>query len=222
MSFRDIAALLRRQAVAVLAVVVMALGVGYNIKAAPPYYSQSASVIFSVTRHLAMLNGYGSLTRSLTATETMMAQVLTSATLQDQVRQAGGIAQFTVIPFNLSNLQYPDYAAPVATLTATSPTLAAVRRTFSLVTRYISHRLAQLQAASGVPRRDRIVTYLAGKTGAGPQPGSQARVLAGLVLITTIAAFSLANLLDRRGRVLSVPRWLAAAAGPPPRRRPRR
>jgi hypothetical protein len=197
MSFHVIVSPLRRQILVVLVVLAVSAIVGYDIHSSPAAYSQSATVVFTVTKSLARLNVSGSFTGSMVATETMMAATLTSPAVQSQIREAGGSAPFTVVPFNLYNLQYPEYAAPSATLTVTSPSRAAVRATFALVFRFLSQRLAGLQAQAGVPRPDRIRTYLVGVTSPAPHEGSPARVFGGLAVLALMSVFTIANLLDR-------------------------
>jgi hypothetical protein len=105
-----------------------------------------------------------------------------------------------VTPFNLYNLQYPYYAAPAATLTATSPSAGLAERTFTVAVRLLAARLAAIQAAAAVAPADRIHIYPAGTTGAVLQPGSPARAFGGLVLLTMMGLVTVTNVLDRRAR----------------------
>lgn len=198
MTFRELAGLMRRHLLAVTVVLITVGAAGYDIRSTPPMYSEGATVVFTVARSLARLDSSGQLATPLIATEVMMAQVLMSPVAQGQVRAAGGTAQFEFVPVNLYSMQYPDYAEPSATLTTTSQRPASVRRTFLVVLRVIGQRLKSIQAQAGVSSRHRIRTFLVGDTGPVSQPGSPARVLAGLALLAIVAVFMVVNFLDRR------------------------
>lgn len=197
MSFRLITALMRRRLPAVIVVLIIAGAAGYGITSSPPMYSESGTVVFTARESLlGAFYPYSGLGTPLTATEAMLAADLMSPPGEGRVRAAGGSAHFEVVPFNTSDLEYPDYAEPFATVTTTSPNRADTRRTFGVVLRLLGHRLAAMQA--GVPARNRMQTYLAGDSGAISEPGSHARVLAGLTLLAVMAVFTVASFLDRR------------------------
>jgi hypothetical protein len=196
MTIREIAALMRRHLVATAIVLMIAAGVTYGIMTTPPTYSESATVIFSAGPALADSRLSASFTNPLIATEVMMSQTLTSSQAQSQVRAAGGTAAFEFAPYNLYSVQYPDYGEPTATLTVTSPDPAAVQRTFGVVLGILGQRLAAMQA--NVRPRNRVQDSLVGDSGIAAQPGSSKRMFGGLVVLTVIALFTVANFLDRR------------------------
>lgn len=200
MTFREIAALMRRHLLAVMVVLLIAAGVTYGIMRTPPMYSQSATVVFMAKNSPAGSHSSASFINPLVATEVMMTQILTTPLAQSQVRAAGGTASFEFVPFNLYSMQYPDYGEPIATLTATSQRAADVQRTFTVVVRLLGQRLAAVQEQAAVPQRSRIQGYLAGDTGPVAQPGSSKRVFAGLALLTVVAIFMVAKYLDRHRR----------------------
>lgn len=187
---------LNRHRLAMLIVLVMAAGLAYLLNTAPTSYSDSSTVVFSAT--FAQINPSPALAQSLIASETMMAETMTSPAMMAQVRASGGTAPFTMVPFNVYNMQYPDYAEPTATLTATSVSEADAQRTFRIVLQVLTKRMTSIQADAGVPAKNRIRVNTAGSTGTLVQPGSRARAFGGLLLLTLIAAISVANLLDRR------------------------
>ena len=204
MSTSRLAARLLRHWAAVATVLVVALGVAYHVKSTPPGYSDSSTMVFTAAAASAdadtEANPASLLGPSLISSEVMMADALTSPGMVHEIRVAGGTAPFTVTPFNLYNLQYPYYAAPAATLTATSPSEALARRTFNIAVRLLRARLAAIQADVAVPPRDRITIYAAGTTGAMMQRGSRVRAFGGLLLLTMIGLITVTNVLDRRGR----------------------
>jgi len=204
MTVRKIAALMRRHLVAVIVVLTIAAGVTYSIVSTPPTYSETATVIFSAGPSLADSRASASFMIPLIATEVMMSQTMMSSPTQNQVRAVGGTASFELVPYNLYSLQYPDYGEPITMLTVTSPSPAAIQRTFGAVLGLLGRRLAAMQAQ--VPPRNRIQDSLVGDSGIAAQPGSSMRVLGGLVLLTVIAVFMVANFLDRRQYRLGVPR----------------
>ncbi len=195
---------LGRHRLAVLIVLVLAASLAYLLKTAPIPYSYSSTVVFSAA--FAEINPSPALAQSLIASETMMSETMTSPAMMAQVRAAGGTAPFTMVPFNVYNMQYPDYAEPTATLTATSVSEADARRTFRIVLQVLTRRMTAIQADAGVPAKDRIQVNTAGSTGTLVQPGSRARAFGGLVLLTLIAAVSTANFLDRRRAARTAPR----------------
>jgi hypothetical protein len=198
MGFLGTAALMRRHLLAVIVMLMLAAGVAYDIKSTPPTYSESASVAFTVTKFLAWPNVPATVRKPLIATEVMMTQALMTRPARQQVSAAGGTAQLQFSPFNTYNLQFPDYAEPIATVTATSPSRAEVQRTLRVAVRLLQGRLAALQAQAGVPASDRIRASLVADTGPLAQPGSPARVFAGLALLTVVALFMVTSFLDRR------------------------
>ena len=209
MTIREIAALMRRHLAAMVIVMTIAAGVTYSMMNAPPTYSESGTVIFSAGPLLGESGVSASFTNPLIATEVMMSQTLTSSLAQSQVRAAGGTAAFELAPYNLYSLQYPDYGEPAATLTVTSDDPAAVQRTFRVVLDILEQRLAALQA--DVRPHDRVQDSLVGNSGIAAQSGSSIRIFGGLVLLTVIAMFMVANFLDRR-------RYRPGAPAPGPRR----
>jgi hypothetical protein len=197
-TFRELARLMRRHLLAVTAVLLIAVGVGYGIERTPPLYSESASVMFTVQGSLADSRPSASYLPSIIATEVMMAETAMTPPWQSKIRDAGGKASFAFTPFNSYSLQYPDYYEPGATLTATSQRPADVQRTFTLVFRLLAQRLTAMQADARVPAGDRIQARLVGKGALVVQPGSPTRVLAGLLMLAVIALFTVVNFLDRR------------------------
>jgi hypothetical protein len=200
MTLREIAGLMRRHLLAATVVLMLVAGTGYCIKSTSPMYSEGATVVFTVTDAMANAHLSGQLISPLIATEVMMTQVLMSPAAQDQVRAAGGTAQFELAPVNFYSMQYPDYAEPSATLTTASQRPADVQRTFRVVLRLLGQRLAAIQAQAGVPPRHRIRTFLIGDTGPIVQPGSPMRVFAGLAVLAVVALFTVTGFLDRRRR----------------------
>jgi hypothetical protein len=212
MNVRGIAAILRRQPLATAAVLVIAASITCGIESAPVTYVQSATVVFTLdhtpadagptepgTKSPGLVNPY---IEPLITTEVMMTQVMVGPAAQSQVRAAGGTAQLGMTPENLYSLQYPDYAEPSASLTATSTSTAAVRRTFTVAAELLARRLAALQAQAGVPARDRITTVIIGDTGPVAQPGSRPRLFGGIAVMTIVALVMLPVFLDRHRNVI--------------------
>jgi hypothetical protein len=207
-TFRELAALMRRHLLAATAVLMIAAGLGYGLRRTPPLYSESAAVVFTVKGSLADSRPSASYLPSLIATEVMMAQALMTPPWQSEIRDAGGNASFDFTPFNSYSLQYPNYYEPGAMLTATSQRPADVRRTFTLVCQLLGQRLTAMQAGARVPARDRIQVLLVGNGAPAAQPGSPTRVLGGLFMLAAMAVFMVVNFLDRRrsGRLFRLTR----------------
>ena len=144
------------KAIAVTAMLIIAAGATYDIKTAPPIYSDGATVIFFVGRQLSGSAAGTPLTQSLITTEVMLAQTTAGA---------AGRIRIEAIPCNRSNLQYPDYAEQCATLTATAASPGAARQAFWLAYRGLLSRLKTLQVSAGAAPRSRIRASLAGISG---------------------------------------------------------
>jgi len=180
--FSGAAALMFRKTIAVSVVLIISAGTAYDIKKTSELDSDGATVIFFAAHQLAQSpEQTDSIDVSLIATEVMLAQ-----TTMKYVSTAAGKVQIVAFPCNRSNLEYPDYEEQCATLTATAPGAVAVHQAFWQAYRVLRSRLMRLQIRSGVPRRNRIRTYLVGISGPVSQPGSRVRVLAGLGVLTLI------------------------------------
>jgi len=198
MTLHEMAALMRRHLLGVAIALVISIGAGYYVMNTAPMYSESATLVFIAKNAPVGARSNAGFIAPLVSTEVMTAQTLMNPPAESQVRAAGGAASFQVVPLNQYSEQYPYYAEPGATLTATSQRPADVRRTFTVVLRLIGQRLAAMQ--KGVPPRSRIQESVVGDTGPVIQPNSPTRVLAGLALLTVVAVFSTANFLDRLAR----------------------
>jgi hypothetical protein len=202
MAFLEIVALLRRHIVAVLAVLIVACAVEYQLRTTPPVYLEGGSVVFFTTKQISSVDrppfkAY-QMSQSLIATETTMAGALSPSASVVGIRTAAGAAQYRLVPFNSHNLQYPYYSLPSAALTVTSQAPAATHRAFGDVFSSIAHRLTAAQARAAVPAASRIRVYLAADTGAVRQTGSRIRVSGGVAALTMLAVLMVAGFLDRR------------------------
>jgi hypothetical protein len=204
MAFTDIVSLLRRHIAAVAVVLAIASAAVYWARTAPPSYVESGSVVFTVTRHLAGLNRTprqnGMMAQSLIATEATVAQSLSPGGAPGGLRTAYGPAEFTLVPFNSYDLEYPNYSLPSATLTVTSPAAAATHRAFRAVFALVARGMTARQRAAGVPPGGRIRVYVAADTGAQLKHGSHARALGGMAVLAMVAVVTVAGWLDRRRR----------------------
>jgi hypothetical protein len=221
MALIDIVSLLRRHIAAVAVVLAIAATAGYWVRTAPPSYVETGSVVFTVTRHLAGLartpRQNGTLSQSLIATEATVAQALSPGGTPAGLRTADGPAQFTLVPFNSYDLEYPNYSLPSATLTVTSPSAAATRRAFRAVFTLVARGMTARQRQAGVPADGRVRVYVAADTGAQLKPGSHARVLAGMAVLALVALLTVTGWLDRRRRPAGRRRAARVTGG---RRRP--
>lgn len=194
-----IGSLIRHHWLLVAAVMLVASWVGYNLNNSALRYSESGTVIFTVgssAQNATTL--HPSYRDPIIATEIMMTEQMTSQLERFRIRAAGGTAQFDLTPFNLYDMQYPNYAEPIATLTATSPSWPVAVRTFGLAFRDLSALLTRIQATAGVSRKDRIRALITDEEGPIKQSGSRIRVLAGVALLAIVASFTIANFMDRR------------------------
>jgi hypothetical protein len=187
--------LLRRHLAAVAVVLVLAAGLAFRLKSANQGYEDSATV--SVYAPRAVGDPFSD-AQSLLAMNELMAYTVMGAQGQQQVRGAGGTGSYDVSMVNLNNEDFPDYADPYVTVTATSPSAAEAQGTFSAVLKVLSADLQAIQARQGARPDYRIqLAPIAAPTGPVPQQGSSVRVLAGLAGLTLIAILMTAGLLDR-------------------------
>jgi hypothetical protein len=172
----------------VVATLLLAAGVGYDIRISPPMYLESALVEFSLPKTLDAPNAYYLYAPSLITSGEVMVQILNSPSAQRQIGAAGRDASVSLALVNLYNEEYPNYGVPLATLTAASPVPADARRTFAVAGRVLGRLLAARQEQAGVPPRKRVSAQILGDSGPIIQTGSHARVFGGLALLAAIAA----------------------------------
>jgi hypothetical protein len=194
---QEILALVRRHVVAVGAVLVLAAGLGLYLQHRPPGYADSATVAFVAPKNQGGLFGFG---QSLLVADQVMTASLSGPQGQEQVRQAGGTAKFSVELVNLSDEEFPNYSDPYATVSVISQDSAVAAKTYSAVLQVLQEDLSAIQARQGAKPNTWIHMHIIADSPApGPQPqrGSRDRILAGLAILGVIAAFMLATFLDR-------------------------
>ena len=204
MSPTGIVALLRRNLAATVAVCAFAAVLSYGLLHANPGYADTATVA---------LTGPGRSYQepnSLLATSQVMANYMMGTAAQAQIRQEGGTTSYDVALVNLYNEEYPDYGVPYVTVTTTSLDPGVAERTFTVVMNALTDDLARIQQQQGVPSRYRIgAMYIVPPSGPIIQTGSSKRSLIGLAVLTLIAVYFVATVLDRRS--VRLPRRLAFA-----------
>jgi len=192
---------LRMAAIAV--VLILAAGVGYDIKSTPPTYLISATVILSVPDSRTVPNAYESLAPSLISSGAAMVQLMMSPQSQRRIRARGGTAGYDLALINFYNEDYPNYSDPVVKLKTASPSPAAAYRTFTVARRLLDYLLRVRQVQAGVSPRYRISAQFVGNTGPVAQAGSSKRVFGGLALLTAVAASMVWGFLGRRDERLA-------------------
>jgi len=186
--------------VAGLNVLILAVGIRYDIATNPPVYTEGGTVMFSLPEsEAARPNAYLMFAPSIIATTEAMTQILLGPGAQRQIRAAGGTASVSIALVNLYDEEYPNYGFPLANLTVSSPQAAGVQPTFTIVVRLLRHLLAARQARLSVRPHDRISAQIIGDSGLTVHDGSPRRVLAGIAVLALIAYSALCGLLRRRG-----------------------
>lgn len=192
MSLLDIAALMRRHAVAVMIVLVLAAALGYDLKHTKPMYIDSSTVVFRTSA-----SPFGAGNGTL-VTADLMTRSIMSPQSQQLVRQAGGTVSYQVALVNLYNIEYPDYSDPYATVSVTAPDPADVERTFSAVMQVLTNELKARQAGDRISPANQIdVHVVSATTGAVPLSGYPKRTFGALAVLTIIAMFLIVAFLDR-------------------------
>jgi hypothetical protein len=195
-NFSQIYALMRRHLVAIVVIFVLAVGMAWDIKSTPPTYAESANVVFVAPS----ANPYSSLsefTGALVMSAFAMITTIQSQESQQEIREAGGTADFSVGVVNEGDEEYPYYGNPYVDLTTTSANPADVHRTFTIVIQSLRRLLSVRQAQAGVTPVNHIFINVVGDTGPVVQAGSPKRVFAGLIVLVVVTAFLIAIFLDR-------------------------
>jgi hypothetical protein len=188
------AALARRHRAAVIAVIVLALGLAFALEHAAPTYQDSATVAFTAPKGANLFSNES----GLLVIDALTADSVMSETGQRQVRAAGGTANYKVALVNLNTEDYPNYSDPYVTVTTTSHDPAAAAGTFSAVMDVMQSNLAGIQAKEGADPASFIqASTIAAPTGPVDQTGSQKRVMGATLVLAVILAFMLSRLLDR-------------------------
>lgn len=197
MTLPEIPALIWRHVVAVLLVLAISAGAAYSIKRTPPTYQESVTAVFIAPPSAQFPNPYASFNSALITTAELMTRYLMGPQGQQQVRAAGGTAEYAVSLVNLYNQQYPNYSQPYAQISALSTDPGTVHKTFLAVTQLLTDRLTETQAQEDVPVRSRVGIHIAADAGPLVQPGSSKRVFAGLLVLTIVAVLFVAAFLDK-------------------------
>jgi hypothetical protein len=192
----DLVALLRRHFIAVLVVCVVIGGYGYHVIHKNPGYVDAATVGFVGPRAGgSVFSNY----RGLLATEEATAWFMMGPQGEQEVRAAGGTADYNVALSNSFNEEFPDYSTPYVNITTSSLNPTAAASTFSVVMKVLTDRLAAEQRNEGArPQSEVTAVMAAAPTGPRSQGGSHKRSLVALAVLTFIAACLAASLLDRR------------------------
>lgn len=189
---QEIAMLLQRHRVAVALVLILAAGLGYHIDRTVPGYADTATVEFTAPKGTAYNR------ESLLVIDELTANSVMSARGQEEVRSAGGTANYNVALINFYNEDFPYYGVPYVTVTTMSHDAADTQRTFPAVMEVLRNDLAALQARQGAKPDSWVgLRTIAAPTGAVPETGSRKRTLGGLAILTIVAAFMVAAFFDR-------------------------
>jgi hypothetical protein len=187
-------AFFRRHLVAVLAVMVLAVGVAWDIRTTPLTYEEDATVALMAPGN----NPYALLGHQLIPMASLMTTTITSTAYVDKIRAAGGTATAEIAMVNLYNEQFPVYGVPFIQISTESSDPAAVNRTFDIVVQTLRDLMSARQAQAGVPRASFISMKVVGDSGVQTPDGSHIRVLAGLAILTLMVLFLVVTFLDRR------------------------
>jgi hypothetical protein len=190
-------ALLRRHFVAVLVILVIAVGVEYSFKHSAPAYAEVGTLVFVPPVSGAHPNAYAAVGGSILEAAGTLAVNTMSPKEQQQVLRGGGNASYDVELLNSYNLEYPNYSNAYLMVSTASTDPVAVHRTYALVTRLLTSQFQAQQTAFGATPNNRIEIVMAGDSGPLAQQGSSKRALIGLFILTIVAVFAAASFLDR-------------------------
>jgi hypothetical protein len=195
--------------IAVLVVFVAVGGYGYHLVHKNPGYLNTVTVGFVGPRASStVFSNY----RGLLVTEEVSAWYMATPEAQQQVRAAGGTAQYNVALSNSFNEERPDYGTPYVIITTSSLDPSATVMTYNAVMKVLANHLHNEQVSQGAPQQTTVTLLLASPpTGPIEQGGSHKRSLAGVVLLALLLALFTASMLERckpsfKGRGLPIGR----------------
>ena len=197
MSLSGALALLRRHFVAVLVILVIAVGIEYSFKHSAPSYAEVGTLVFIPPVSGAHPNAYAAVGGSILEAAGTLAVQAMNLREQQQVQRGGGNAAYDVELLNSYNLEYPNFSNAYLMVSTASADPVAVHRTYVLVSRLLTSQFQAQQVAFGATPNNRIQIVMAGDTGPLEQQGSSKRALIGLFILTIVAVFAAASFLDR-------------------------
>jgi hypothetical protein len=188
--------MLRRHRIAIAIVALAAGMLGYHLVRGNPGYIDSGSVHFIAPKNsVSMFQN----TRSLLVVEEAAAWYMMGSQGEQQVRAAGGTATYNVAMLNLYNEEFPNYGQPYVTIAVMSHYPEVARQTFRAVLGVLLKATVMLQEQVGAtPKNEVRATLVAEPTGPIAQGGSHKRSYAALAVLTIIAIYTIARVLDRR------------------------
>jgi hypothetical protein len=189
----DILAMLRRHVIAVAVVCLAVLGFGYHLAHMNPGYTDAGTIGFIAPNDPLTGFAYAQGTQVI---KVVTADYMTGTAANQQIRAAGGTAPYNVELLNGYNEEFPDYSQPYVTVTTSSPDPTSAQNTYNAVVSVLLRNLAERQ--QGVPPKAQITALPVNSTGPTLQTGSNKRVYAAIAVLTIVAAFMTASLLDRR------------------------
>ena len=120
MSLFGALALLRRHFVAVLVILVIAVGIEYSFKHSAPTYAEVGTMVFIPPISGAHPNAYAAVGGSILEAAGTLAVSAMSPQEQQQVLRGGGNAAYDVELLNSYNLEYPNYSNAYLTVSTAS------------------------------------------------------------------------------------------------------
>ena len=173
MSPPNIVAMLRRHLIAVAVACLAVLGFGYHLAHMNPGYTDVGTIGFIAPND--PLTGFAD-SRGTQAIKVATAEYMMGSAASQQVRAAGGTANYDVELVNSYNEEYPDYSQPYVTVTTNSPDPTAALNTYNAVVSVLIKDLAQRQAQQGARPKVQITALPVNTTGPTIQSGSNKRV----------------------------------------------
>jgi hypothetical protein len=192
-TLRELAALARRQVVAIALVALITLGIAYSFKRTPPTFQDTGTIALVSPGP----NPYASqFSNSLIITGESIVKWIDGPQGQAKLQQVGAGTGFAIGLVNFSNQEYPYYAEPYLTASSTASNPAMATQIFLAGTRVFNEKLAAVQAH--VHKAHLITTKTIGGTDPIIALGSSKRSYAGLGILGVIAAYQVANFCNRR------------------------
>jgi hypothetical protein len=202
MSPQQLAGAIRRQVVAVVIVLVVALGLGYRLVHINPGYADTGTMSFIAPKTSASLFADS---QSLLVMDELAVSSAMSARGHAAVRREGGTSDYDVALVNLNTEDFPNYSDPYLTVTVTALGAAPAQQTFAAVLRVLRAYVNGIQQRQGAnPRYWIQMRQISTAAGSGPvaQKGSSIRVLGSLGALAIVVAILLATFLDRHPSLL--------------------
>jgi hypothetical protein len=196
---RNFVAVLRRNPLVSLGLIVLTLLTAVGVMTIPPAYQARTVVTFLAPPTSLPRNSYASFTPDLTVMAEVAARDMAGPPSRAAVRRAGGTADYEVVLANRGNEELPIHDQPYVTVLTSSRDPAAAQRTLQAVLGVLRANLTARQTRVGASAGSLVSWKLTAVTNQPvPQSGRPTRTLAAIAVLGVLGTVYGTLLADRR------------------------